>query len=244
MTVNAQLRQDLLGGGWTPNNLFGPTDTGDWWNVANGNRIWTTSAASVLAGDGVGVGRIDGLKNGNNLTQGTSSKKPVLHFDGSQRYLTYDGVDDYLNGAFTLAQPFTRVMAVQANTYVSGGARIFDGSTGAASLFQFGTSPAISMYAGGTVAPSSTQLTLSVSHVTTEIFNGASSKLAVDNNSAATGNPGTASSGGLIVGAITAGASQFSNINWYGGIAIGRVLTDAEIGKCRTYFGRLASLSL
>lgn len=230
---------------WSPSKLFGLSDTGDWWDASNSARIWTTSGATVLAGDGVSVGRIDGLKNGNNLIQGTSSKKPVRHQSGSQWYLTFDGVDDFLNATYTLNQPTTVIIAFN---YVAVDTTrfyyLFDG-IGANKGAGFAASVTDNLgISAGTTLSTSTPAVQGTSQVLTAIFNGASSKIAVNNGSYASGNSGSNNPGGLVLGIQGNLTSVPSNVQIFGAVQIGRLLTDTEISKCRTYFGRLAGLAL
>lgn len=239
----------IFGGGppavpaFSPSSLFGGSDTGDWWDVSNSARIWTDTAGTTAAGDGASVARIDGLKNGNNLTQGTSSRRPVRHLSNGQWYLTLDGADDYLFGSFTLNQPATRISAVQQVAWVSN-ARIYDGGVfNAGALFQFSASPTVALFAGSQIQSSS--LAVATTAIVTEIINGSSSKLAVNNGSYVTGAIGASNPAGLTIAASGAqSGTNIASVLFFGGIEIGRILTDAEIAKCRTYIGGLAGLSL
>lgn len=233
-----------VSGGWTPSRLFGPSDTGDWWDVSKSARIWTTSGATVNAGDGAVVGRLDGLKNGNNLIQGTTSAKPIRHLSGGLWYITTDGVNDRLNASFTLNQPATRISAVMQVAWTLSGRYIYDGGSSASSsaLYQYNVSPQVRMTAGS-LGPIATTLTVGAAAVVTEIWNGASSKIAINNAAYTTGAVGAANAGGLTIGTDPTGANP-TNLQFYGMINIGRVLSDAEIAKCRAYFGRLCGVSL
>ena len=100
------------------------------------------------------------------------------------------------------------------------------------------------MYAGTITLQDLTHMTIGVNHVVTEQINGTSSKLGIDDNSYVTANAGTNNPGGATLGAIGGGGSTFSNVLFFGGTHIGRLLNDAEIAACRTYFGARAGLSL
>lgn len=110
-----------------------------------------------------------------------------------------------------------------------------------------GVSPEVSIYAGGSNIADVTNMTIGNAHATTEIFNGASSKLAIDNNAYATGNVGANDPQGFTLGSAGGFPTPFglyADINWFGAIFIGKVLSDPDITSCRTFFGDLAGLSL
>ena len=79
--------------------------------------------------------------------------------------------------------------------------------------------------------------------VTTAQLNGASSRVAANNGSYVTGDPGANNPGGVTLFALDQGGLP-SAAKFYGGIAISRLLTDSEIASCRTYFGAKAGLTL
>jgi hypothetical protein len=120
---------------------------------------------------------------------------------------------------------------------------LWDGGVSIAGMVrQNPASPQITLYAGANAA-SNSGMTLAANHVITDIFNGASSKLAVDNNSYTTGDPGAANPGGATIGA-RASAANNADMLWFGAVWIGRVLSDPEIAQCRTFFGAKAGLTL
>ncbi len=228
-------------GGWTPNRLFGAGEAGDWWSCAARSSTFQNSAATTPAGDGDPVGGLVGQKNGNVLTQGTTAKKPTLHLGGGLWWITTDGVDDFLAKSFTLDAPITRISAIQQVSW-TGGPVLLDGGAALAQLYQQTSSPRVTMWSSGN-GPTTTELILGENHVVTEVFNGASSKIAVDNNAYNTGNPGTLNPGGLTIGASRVGSSA-AGIQYFGGLVINRVLTDPEIALARKWAGALAGLSL
>jgi hypothetical protein len=231
------------GGGFDPGSLFS-SDTGGWWDPSDMSTLYQNSAGTtpVTAAD-QSVGRIDDKSgNGNHLLQATDTNRPIIRNSGALWWLEFDGVDDGLGAAFTHVQPVTRINAARQVAW-NASQVLFDGGTNPYTRLRKATaSPRIYMYAGSS-QPYSDNMTIGVDHVVTEIYDGSSSKLAIDNGSYATGNPGTASGDGLTVANSTSGTLESETL-WYGGITIGRLLTDTEIANCRTFFGGKAGLSL
>ena len=98
--LRAALRHPTLskGGGVNLASLFGASDTG--WLAYPGiaaNLFQDTSATTPVAADNDPVGRFnDKSGKGNNLTQGTGTKRPLYAANGGKPYELYDGTDDHL----------------------------------------------------------------------------------------------------------------------------------------------------
>lgn len=229
------------GSSWTPAELFGGAEVGDWWSCAIRASTFQNSAATTPAGDGDVVGGLVGQTNGHILAQGTSGRKPILHLAGGRWRLSTDGVDDWIGKAFTLNAPFTRVSAILQDSWAINRNPLGSNAVGG-QLYQQTASPRVTMFSGSD-GPTSTALIVGEPHVVTEIYDGAASKLAVDNGAYATGNPGASAAGGFAIGAQIAGAGPAA-VSYYGSVVIGRVLTDPEIAAARKWAGALASLSL
>lgn len=234
------------GTAFSPTSLFANSETGGWWNPADHTTTFQDAAGTIPADTaGQDVLRInDKSGNGNHLIlAGGNISNPVLRNSGALWWLEFPGgTSDTLTAAFTFVQPITRVSAAQIvtwniNTYLWDG-----GILNRAILDMTGSTPQVQMYAGA-FGPLSTSMTVGTNHVATEIFNGASSKLAVDNGTYATGDPSIAATAGATIGGGLSGGTE-SAINWFGAVHIGRILTDPEIASCRTFFGNLAGLTL
>ena len=240
-------RLTLLGAGragriFDPGTLFGGSDTGDWWDASDLTKAWQDSSATTpVAADGDVVGSIVGKKNGNVLTQVTGTKRPVWHTSAGLSWITSDGVDDFLSGAFTLNQPCTFVMAFVLTYQTNKGFFGCDNPSQAGSLYMLGPSPQVRFYAG--TAGMVFDGVFGSGFVTTAQLNGASSRVAANNGSYVTGDPGANNPGGVTLFALDLGGLP-SAAKFYGGVAISRLLTDSEIASCRTYFGAKAGLTL
>ena len=227
---------------FVPTTLFAG-DTGGWWDVADMSTLFQDSAGtSPVTAAGQPVGRInDKSGNGNHLLQATGAVRPMLRSGGSLWWLEFDGTQ-FLQATFTLNQPVTRVSAAQSVAWQINDF-LWDGVGAIAGVFDYSANPTLALGTFGSGYAANTDMTIGVNHVVTDIFNGASSKLAIDNNSYTTGNPGGSNPGGATIAAKSNTANK-SNILWFGAVWIGRVLTDVEIAQARTYFGARAGLAL
>lgn len=83
---------------FTPDDLFDSSQVGAWYDISDLTTLWTdVSGTTAVTSDGDLVARIDDKSgNGFTLLQGTTSKQPVYHTDGSRHWLTFDGVNDVL----------------------------------------------------------------------------------------------------------------------------------------------------
>lgn len=119
-----------------------------------------------------------------------------------ENVVMFDGVADYLKGAFTLNQPCTIYLMARQFVWASSQG-IFDGNTiNTGQLQQNAVTPNVRIYAGGS-AVQNTNFTLSTWKIITVIFDGASSFIKVNQTAdpGTTGNAGSANMGGVTIGA-------------------------------------------
>lgn len=140
------------------------------------------------------------------LQAGADSIKPVLTADG----VLFDGVDDYLKCAsFTLNQPEFIYIVFRQLSWTRY-EQIFDGngnSTGY--LMQDAATPDLKISAGtqsGVISP-----TLNTFVIVRALFNGASSKLILNDGTPVTGNFGAANMMGFTLGVKGSASSGFSH---------------------------------
>lgn len=169
---------------------------------AQGPAAWYRKGSGVTI-TGAGVSQwSDASGNGRHLVQSVDARRPALQSDGT---ILFDGVDNYLDATFTLAQPVT-VYALMNQVSWTGGEYIFDGITiNTMAALQSasgggGASPAITQYAGGWGAEDATNMTVGAYRALCMVFSGASSLIQVGSNAPATGNAGTSSPGGFTIG--------------------------------------------
>ncbi len=221
------------GGGqsFLPNQVAGMVG---WWK-ADGT-LWQDSARTTPAvADADPVGAWDDASgNGRHLLQATAGKRLALKLGivNGKPILRSDGVDDFLQLAFTLAQPFTLFGAVKradaGNHYIVNGAG--------------GTSRGILYYQGGffTVfagtALLSTLATNTAWHVLRGVYNGASSAAAYDQAAAVTGNAGALAAGGITVASESDGTFN-SATDYLELIAYNVAVSEANCTLIQNYLG-------
>jgi hypothetical protein len=138
----------------------------------------------------------DWLGSGDNLTEGVGSNQPKWFADNG---ILFDGLNDCLQGIFTYNQPEHIYLVFKQVTWTSGD-RMMDGATNdSGSITQVSSSPNIRALAGSPSANNS-DLALDTFGIMRCFFNGASSKLQIDSNTAITGNFGASNMGGFTLG--------------------------------------------
>jgi hypothetical protein len=226
---------------FNPTSLF-VSNTGGWWDPSDHATTFQDTAGTTPANaDGQTVQRInDKSGNGNNLIQAAGS---TLNTAGGLWWLTFNGSSNWLTAAFTHIQPATRIMAHRIVSYVDN-TFMYDGfgAAGRCMMRMAAPSPGVIIYSGGVISDP-TNFTVGTNHVSTAVFNTATSSLQVDNIAATTGDCGATTPDGFTVGAQSGGAA-FGSTRWYGGLTIGRLLTAPETANSKTFFGAKAGLSL
>lgn len=153
----------------------------------------------------------DKIGSGRDLSSPISGNYPSRKLNG----VLFDGLTRYIRGLFTFNQPCFVYLVFMPISWTSGRV-IFDkgiNSANYALLQQYNTNtPNIAAFAGSYSAESP-HCTVGSMHVVRVLFNGANSKLIVDNNAPITGNFGNNPMGGLTLGAYySTGAGGLSNI--------------------------------
>jgi hypothetical protein len=220
---------------WTPASLPNQAlwlkgDAGTWQDNA-------LSTAAAAHNDPVG-GWVDQFGVGNNLLQGTSSRRPLLQTGvngiNGRAALLSDGVDDRLTALFTLNQPFTVLMVVQAVS-VPLNANWTDG--GIASTTQFyssGATNSIRMFAGSGSGIAGAALGTAAPHLVYGLFNGGSSAMQIDNQAVVTGALGANNAGGWTIGAGPGGGGPVKAL--YGElILVTGTLSAANLALAQAY---------
>lgn len=121
----------------------------------------------------------------------------------------FDGVDDYMKtSSFVSSQPETIYFVGQQTSWTSGDYILDGNSTNSGALIQTTATPQLNINAGSSVA-ANTNLALKTLAVISIVFDGASSSLKINKVTKTTGNAGTTSMLGFILGA--SGASSPAN---------------------------------
>lgn len=165
------------------------------------------------------------------LVQATGSRQPA---DSGSDYV-FDGVDDYIQCSYTLAQPSTLIVVVKEITPPVGVfARITGAPTATTSvLYQSPGDPILVTQYAGANGPATTDLATNTYGIFTAIYNGASSTLRVNENTAATGNPSTNAANGLSLGADGSGGVP-SNTAFKAAMTCKSALTAGQASAVRT----------
>lgn len=173
------------------------------------------------------------------LVQASSTLQPLVRSDGA---LVFDGVNDYLQAAFTLVQPFSVYLAFNQITWTSGDA-IFDGVTAATKVTQAGSSPGLAANAGSALSTDTT-IGVNTNGVIAFVANSTSSVYQAAGGAASvttTGDAGANNAGGITLGALQA-PSNYGNIAVYEMIVYS-VAHDATTRlQIMRYLGRIAQV--
>lgn len=173
------------------------------------------------------------------LLQATAADRPVVNSDGS---LTFDGVSDFMQATFTLAQPLTVYIAFQQLTWTSGDV-VFDGATATCKVGQLTASPGLGANAGSALTVDNT-IGLSGNGVLCFVANGASSVYQAAGGAASVTTSGNANTNGM--GGITLGSSRspanFGNIAVYEMAAYSVAHDTPTRLAIMRYFGRIAQV--
>jgi hypothetical protein len=157
-----------------------------------------------------------------------------------------DGSDDYNRSPlYSGAQPVTRFTVASQSSWTSGD-YLWDGASAAnaGAIIQTTSTPQINMSAGSSVAANTT-LALKTRSIVTEVINGASSSLQVNNATATTGSAGANNPNGSTLGASGAStAANFGNLVIQERIEYAGAMTAAQIAAVKLYLARKWGLSL
>jgi hypothetical protein len=215
-------------------------------NSTGSVKLLLQAASTTFTISGVSFsGSIDNITikavPGNHLLQATSNSRPLWKADGTKRYLLFDGVDDFMKAKFTVTQPWERISAIRQVVWVSGRYVLSGGTSLAGVLFQTGSTPALTLFDGSSVA-SNSEAAVGADAVIAEVRNGASSSLTINGATPTTGNPGTNLPGGITVAADHNGTTNHANIRWYSTIERVGSFTTAERALCTQYANRSIGL--
>jgi hypothetical protein len=164
--------------------------------------------------------------NGRHLTQATGASQPTYNAGSGFPYLQFDGTDDFMKtGSFTQSQPISVYFVGQQVTWTN--TDIFwDGLAAGCQAFQNGSTPNIGINAGSTLG-SVSSLAVGANGILCAVFNGASSSLRHNRNSAITGAAGAGNPDGFTLGS-TRVPSAYGNIRVSAFAAFSVAHTTAE----------------
>lgn len=222
-------RNKTVGGKGTAANIPTQVSLAAWYRYHNG-IVNLNGACSRWS---------DSSNNNRHLVQATAAARPTVLSDGS---LLFDGTDDAMAVAFTLAQPFTVYLAFRPVTWTSGDI-VFDGSTGTTKVTQTASTPQLTMD-GGTALTADASIAVGNRGVIGCVFNGASSVYQAGGGAAlvsTTGNAGANTAGGITLGSSRTG-TNFANIQVFE-MAVFSVAHDANTRlRLLRYIARVAQV--
>lgn len=231
---------------WAPNYLFSASEPGAWYDPSDLSTLFQDAAGTTpVTGAGDPVGRInDKSGNGNHATQSTATARPIYRVDGNGRpYLEFDGTDDFLRASFVVTQPVSRVTGLKLpssvmNTQLLGGGAFIN-----APALYFHAASSLGIFSGSVL--SSLSVNIPGTYVVREVHDGASSSLRVNAGSPLTGNAGTTDGDGLTLGAsFLANPANYSRVNLYGLVQVGRLLTATEITQLERWMAVKSEVTL
>lgn len=134
--------------------------------------------------------------NGNDATQGTMAKQPLLEMGNVVRF---DGASSFLRVAFTLIQPYTLFLLGKYNGPRVGNDTIFDGASVNSGKFVRIGDTKMAAYSGAELDSADTNVeTLSLYSL---IWNSANSFIYINGTNSTTGDAGSGSPNGITIGA-------------------------------------------
>ena len=177
--------------------------------LSDGNTVaWFDKEVNITK-DGSNFVSVWGDKSGlsHDLLQAVGTNQPLWSATG----VAFNGSDNNMKCvAFTLIQPEQIYMVLRQRAWANLD-RIFDGDSAAVGLLsQKGTTPDLIAYAG-VESSANSNLTLNTFGIIRVLFNGAASKLIINETTPTTGNFGTEAMGGFTLASIATG-SGYCNI--------------------------------
>ena len=183
-----------------------------WLDATRGTYQSAGGAAAAADGDPVGQWQ-DQSGNARHVAQATSTKRGTLK-TGIQNGLPvvrFDGVDDFLKAtAFTLNQPVSCFLILKKRSATEPTLHAYSDGNSAGSCEHDnggggGAGSGIRQYAGSTGG--SVELGTTAFAAICSVFNGASSRIRLNDGTANTGNVGVGNPGGFTLGATADGAA-------------------------------------
>ncbi len=196
------------------------------------SALFTTAGGSTpVASDGDPVGRAVDLAGNHNLTAAADANRPVWNTAGGLSWLTFDGVNAFLNSALSLTQPFTLAAAVRVGDNAV--AKIIWGG-GSSSYIGFGDAEQPRIFAGKVVAQPGSYLGRDV--VATAHFSGADSYMRINGaEQLVSGDAGTNGGPSMAAGAFGSGGGN----KWVGRIhalaAFDGALTAGQLAQLESW---------
>ena len=216
------------------------------WDVSNLATLFQerTSQTTPSVADGVTGSVTDLTGNGRTLAATSDDTRRPLLRTGSVVHLEFDGINDNMRAVFTATQPFTRISLLKQISWTANDQLLDGTSINSTYVPQTPSSPAFYVRSVSSIITPSPMPAVGDWFVITEVYNGASSKVRINLNSAVTGTLGATNPGGITIAGRGDGAGLvYSNIGWGGTLMVNGVASDADITATIGYFMAKAGLS-
>jgi len=240
---------------WTPKKLFTAGEAGAWYDPSDISTLFMDAAGTVpVTADGDPVGMMkDKSGNGNHATQTLSASRPTYHANGVRRWITGDGIDDYLimpGGLFDVTKSASIIFSItqaarKADPYFMG---TTPADKGILFLTQstFGTPrPAVMTTSGILVFTAVEAMVLNTPYVFSQDWDRIGGSLSLLKNrvsiGSATGTPTNISAVTHYEMFRNAAAARCWSGNFYGGVFISSLI-DAQ--KSEVYLAKKAGVTL
>ncbi len=150
---------------------------------------------------------------GHHLVQATGASRPLWVSSGVNGYpvLRFDGSNDSMAVSFTFPQPTSIYLLVKVIANTGNFYGVYDGASINTMELEHANVGTMDIYAGATLANITT--VTGTFYVVSTVFNGASSVIKRNNDTAVTGNAGTATPGGFTLGGTGGGGAFCSNVD-------------------------------
>ena len=196
------------------------------WNPSMiSTALWLDAAdASTITLNGSNVSQWnDKSGNGRHFINNTSSSQPFRSINA----VDFDGVNDFLSASITLSQPLNVYYVSRLITRETSGQRYMFG-IGDSFDFASNNNNTIRIFSGTSLA--ATDLTQTSTSIYSLIYNGASSSIAKNGSTLASGNAGiTALNGTCRLGSFNGGGSYNANLRIYEILIAGATVTNRKV---------------
>ncbi len=191
----------------------------------------------TAAGQSVALWR-DQSGNGNDISQSTAASQPVLGTAGGRNVVSFDGVDDTLEGlsGTVLGQPNTIFVSFRVNAGSVNRPILAGVSPNRNNITVNGSNNPV-IFAGTLLTDSSTTIATDTAYLIGAIFNGAGSKIRVDK---AETKAGDANGEGLSDIMLAFGGSAYSDAEFFGVAVFDGLLSASEQSIVESYMSTLS----
>lgn len=211
------------------------------WLKSDAGLYDATSNGSAVTTDGAAVARWeDQSGNTRHMTQTTADSRPTLQNGATDTLngrgvILFDGTDDCLKtGLFTFDQPFTVFLVLNQVTWAGNDVILAGAVDETDRILQVNASPNIGLYYGNFDGFRNGELLTANWGLVRAVVNGATSAVAVNGNTAVSGDAGSVGSNGLCLGARPTGAAA-ANIKLAEVLVFSGTLTAGQTAQVESY---------